>query len=97
MRPDELGLAGIDGAGGASAGAGDDSEAGPDGEAAGSGDVFVGPLFTKSRMRSGVLVGVTLSISWKDGRRSTVVLSSACSGMGIFDAESISRCCMLVI
>jgi hypothetical protein len=54
------------------------------------GDVLVGPLSTKFLIRSGVLAGVTLSMNWNEGRRRTVVLSSAWSGIGMLEAESIS-------
>ena len=60
------------------------------------GDMFVGPLSTKSRMRSGVFSGVTLSMNWKEGRRSTVVLLSEWSGTGMSEAESMSLCHRLV-
>ena len=55
------------------------------------GVVFVGPVFMKFVIRSGVLEGVTLSMNWKAGRRRTVVLWSEWSGMGIFEAESMRR------
>ena len=40
------------------------------------GEVFVGPALTKSRISSGVFAGVTLSMNWKEGSSSTVVLWS---------------------
>ena len=52
--------------------------------------MLVGLLSTKSLMRSGVFVGVTLSMNWNEGRRSTVVLLSECSGTGMSEAECIS-------
>ena len=61
-----------------------------DGEVWPSGDVLVGPLSTKLRIRSGVFAGVTLSINWNAGRRRTVVLWSEWSGTGRFEAESMS-------
>lgn len=61
-----------------------------DGEESGSGEVLVGPRFTKLVMSSGVFWGVTLSMNWKEGRRSTVVLWSEWSGMGMLEAESMS-------
>jgi hypothetical protein len=58
-------------------GGGEDSAERPSGaEVLGSGEVFVGDLFTKSVISSGVFAGVTLSMNWKAGRRRTVVLWS---------------------
>lgn len=55
------------------------------------GDMFVGPLFTKSLIRSGVFAGVTFSMIWKEGRRRTDVLWSEWLGTGMLEAESMRR------
>jgi hypothetical protein len=55
-------------------GEGDFADAPAGWELSGNGEVFVGPVFTKSRISSGVFAGVTLSMNWNDGKRSTVVL-----------------------
>jgi hypothetical protein len=52
--------------------------------------LFVGPVFMKLVMSSGVLVGVTLSMNCQAGRRRTEVLSSEWLGMGMSEAESIN-------